>query len=51
MAHPYLMALARFPHAIEQRRRSDDLDERPAEFAVVFALDLPPSCSAIACSP
>ena len=40
MAHPHLVALARLPHAVEQRVRLFHLDEGLAEFAVVGRLDL-----------
>ena len=39
MAHPDDVALARLPHALEQRARVADLDLGAAEFAVVAALD------------
>jgi hypothetical protein len=40
MAHPYRIAAARLPHAVEQGAGFQDLDIRPAEFGRVSALDL-----------
>ncbi len=40
MAHPHLVALARLPDPLGQRRLVLDLDQCPAELAMVLALDL-----------
>src|SRR5262249_55436194 len=40
VAHPYRVALALAPHALEQRAILDDLDLGAAELAVMTALDL-----------
>ena len=40
VAHPHLVLLADVPQPVEQRRRRDDLDERPAEFLLVGGDDL-----------
>ena len=51
VAHPHGVALALLPHALEQRRVAGHLELGAAELAVVPALDLPPSCATMVCSP